>query len=235
MAAPDEPTDLNLKWSEPTDLAKKWAEPTSGQHYSTGRFVTEKRRDRDSRLIAALSRRVASRAPALSEPISHCVDVPCGSGRLTPFLSTRYQRLVSLDISPTMLQAHPGTWRLRASAFALPLPNQSFDVVICCRLFHHLRENDKRQALLEELLRVARGPVLMSFWDARSWHAWRRKVGLRKVSNQDGRIAIAKRDLEGMIQGAGGQVLAYQHSLLGISQQAWVAMQASGQINRQPQ
>jgi SAM-dependent methyltransferase len=156
--------------------------------------------------------------------IRTCLDAPCGTGRLYPVLSRFTRAPIGLDVSPSMLAAHIGLRRIQGSAFALPFADQSLDVVVCCRLFHHLQDAEQRRALIRELLRVSAGPVLMSFWDAASWHAWRRRVGLRKTRNQDRRVAVSKSDLKAWIGAEGGEVLGFEHSLRGLSQQAFVAM-----------
>ncbi|MEZ5975128.1 MAG: class I SAM-dependent methyltransferase [Planctomycetota bacterium] len=156
------------------------------------------------------------------------LDVPCGTGRLQPVLAALASEQLAIDVSGGMLAQSGQPWRLQASAFRLPSIDASFDAVICCRLMHHCTRTPIDFGLLRELLRVTRGPVLLSFWDAGSWHAWRRRHGLRKVRNEDGRQAMPRRHLAELVEQAGGRVLAWRHSMRGISQQAWVAIETRG-------
>lgn len=201
------------------NLTQKWAPTERAKAYREVRFRTRRKRERDLRLLARL---VARHDPRTRW--AQVLDAPCGTGRLQPFLSQRASTVVSLDVSSAMLAEHPGRDRLVGSAMALPFPDSAFDAVVCCRLFHHLHAHEDRAGLLRELLRVARGPVYLSFWDAASWHAWRRKRGWRRVTNEDGRIAIPRSELERLVREQNARVFGYAHSLRGISQQAWVAL-----------
>lgn len=43
-------------------------------------------------------------------------------------------------------------------------PDDHFDAVVCCGLFHHFREAERRQRALKEFGRICRGPILVSFF-----------------------------------------------------------------------
>ncbi len=206
------------------DLAKKWAPHERAQAYREVRFATRRKQQRDLHLLDKLVRR--------HDPLQRwprVLDAPCGTGRLQPYLQERSDKIVSLDVSAAMLGEHPPGHRLQGSNLALPFADRTFDAVVCCRLFHHLRDDDQRRSLLRELLRVTQGPAYLSFWDAATWHAWRRRRGWRKVTNQDGRVAIGRGRLEQLLQQEGAKAMGYAHSLRGISQQAWVAVQGLSQ------
>ncbi len=204
---------------ENTPLKDRWNQSSSGTHYAGPRFSNQRRAGHDPKMVHKLLERFAT-----STPLETILDAPCGTGRLHPVLSKFTGNPISLDISPSMLGSHGDPRRVQGSAFDLPFADKSIQAVVCCRLFHHLQTPEERCALIRELLRVGSDLVLMSFWDAASWHAWRRRVGLRKTRNQDRRIAVAKSDLQGWIEAEGGQVLGYSHSMRGLSQQAFVAM-----------
>ena len=205
------------------DLAAKWNAAESGEAYQTSRFRSERKRQRDVRLLNQLVQR---HDPGTRW--SQVLDAPCGSGRLAGYLQGRSDRAIALDVSPAMLAEHPGPGRIVGSALELPFADRTFDAVVCCRLLHHLVGSGDRRDLLAELLRVARERVYLSFWDAATWHAWRRRRGWRTVANGDGRLAIRRADLRTLVEQQGGQVLGYAHSMRGISQQAWVALRAPG-------
>jgi SAM-dependent methyltransferase len=105
------------------------------------------------------------------------LDAPSGSGRLFEQLSGLPLRYLGIDISAEMLSAHPRPERLvRARLEALPLADAAVDWAVCCRLLHHLPESEDWLVALRELRRVARRGVLFSFFDARSWPAWRARL-----------------------------------------------------------
>jgi ubiquinone/menaquinone biosynthesis C-methylase UbiE len=54
---------------------------------------------------------------------------------------------------------------MTASAFHIPLKDQSVDGVVCPRLCHHLPSTEERERLVRELLRVARRFVIMTYFD----------------------------------------------------------------------
>jgi hypothetical protein len=58
----------------------------------------------------------------------------------------------------------PRIW-MSASALRLPFADRGVDAAVCIRLAHHLRDAAEREALLVELLRVARRYVIVTFFD----------------------------------------------------------------------
>lgn len=152
------------------------------------------------------------------QQLRRILDVPCGAGRLTPFLSS-LGTTTGVDVSPQMIAVSIGQ-RTRASAFALPFVDGAFDLVVCCRLLHHLTTDEDRVLLLAELARVARGPVALSYWDAASWHAWRRRRGLRK--GHDTRVPIPRRQLARLLGDVGLRIQERAHSMRFVSPQTWV-------------
>ncbi|MBL4770491.1 MAG: methyltransferase domain-containing protein [Planctomycetes bacterium] len=203
---------------ESTPLKDRWNENSSGTHYAGPRFANSRRAGHDPKMVHSLLSRFGG-----PTPFRAVLDAPCGTGRLHATLREFSPNPISLDVSPSMLGAHGAQGLVQGSAFALPLADNSMQAIVCCRLFHHLQDPAERRSLIGELLRVGPELVVMSFWDAASWHAWRRRVGLRKTRNQDRRIAVSKADLQAWIEAEGGQILGYSHSMRGLSQQAFVA------------
>ncbi len=208
---------------EDTPLKERWNQDTSGSHYAGPRFANPRRAGHDPKMVHKLLTRFGPQ-----DSLSTILAAPCGTGRLHSVLSEFTPSPISLDVSPSMLGSHGAPRLVQGSAFALPFADKSIQAIVCCRLFHHLQTVEERRSLIRELLRVSSEVVLMSFWDAATWHAWRRRVGLRKTRNQDRRIAVSKSDLRGWIDSEGGQFLGYSHSMRGLSQQAFVAMRSKG-------
>jgi SAM-dependent methyltransferase len=199
------------------DVRSKWRARGSGERYSRARWSSELRRARDPRLAAALLERHLAAGPA------SILDVPCGSGRLAPALRSR-GRYVGLDVSPSMLEearrALPHERWLAGDALRLPFRDGTFDAVVCCRLLHHL-ESAEVARLVRELVRVSRGLVVASFWDANSLPAWRRTLLGEKPGAT--RRVLGRERLREFFAHAGADVVGWNHSLRFVSRQAFVA------------
>ncbi len=102
------------------------------------------------------------------------LDVPCGSGRWTEELSRGGSLYLGLDLSLPMVRillarrGGAGRSAALASAWALPLRDGAAGVVVCWRLLHHVREEERKGALLGELCRVAGRALLVTFLDGAS-------------------------------------------------------------------
>jgi SAM-dependent methyltransferase len=208
-----------LAWSS---ADSKWIDDGAGRHYGGARWRHPRAALRDPMLVERILARHGVR-PSL-RPI---LDAPCGTGRLRGVLERRGLRYVGIDVSGAMLReaslgGPPGSSGLvRGSVARLPFRDESFDVVVCCRLLHHLHDTDELQQAVNELVRVAHRFVIASFWDSASLHAWRRRVGLRRSEGPRGRRAISKRELRGLFDSAGAQVVGFHHSFRFVSQQTF--------------
>lgn len=105
-----------------------------------------------------------------------CVlDLPCGTGRLLPFLLSKGFEVTGADSSAYMV-ANAKEYLLKqnlevsdvdfavADAFDTKFDSDSFDVVICSRLLHHFSTSQDRVAVLKELSRVSRIYLIVSFF-----------------------------------------------------------------------
>lgn len=193
---------------------EKWQGELAAERYATRRFGSEAAAGRDPRRVA----RLLARHGIL--PSQSVLDVPCGTGRLRPSLEGLGLRVTGVDISPAMLAAAPAERSLVGAAERLPFGDGSFDAVVCCRLLHHLSTDDALAATIAEFARVSRGLVVASFWDANSWHGWRRALGLRE--DPSGRRALSLRHLAQLFEDAGAPIIDTAHSLRFVSMQAFV-------------
>lgn len=125
-----------------------------------------------SRSVEETLRRVSIR------PCSRILDVGCGTGALLQALRHRYPQaaLTGIDVSAQMLAIAAGKLgggdRLCvASAQALPLTDEAFDVVICMSALHYFRHPARA---LAEMRRVARpgGYIVITDWCADFWTCW---------------------------------------------------------------
>ena len=207
-------------------MREKWREAGAGERYARARWSSERRRRRDPSLVAGLlARHLPSREGAL------LLDAPCGAGRLRATLARR-GRYVGLDVSAPMLAAARSEARADAAESAgelelvlgdverLPFRDDSFDAVVCCRLLHHLVEREALARVLRELVRVSRGLVIASFWDAASLPAWRRRVFAARRPAR--RHARPRTELVAALAQAGAEAIDFRHSLRFVSRQAFV-------------
>ena len=195
-------------------VASRWSGEGAGRRYADSRWRSARAEARDPLLV----RRILSRHGVPLEG-TLVLDAPCGTGRLHPVLSPGGARYLGVDLSPTMLAEHPAARRcVRASIERLPLRDRSVDLVVCCRLLHHLAEEAARRALVAELARVSARHLLLSFWDAASWPALRRRLGLRAPG---GRAPIAKGHLRELLAGEGFELVGFEHSFRFLSMQAF--------------
>jgi ubiquinone/menaquinone biosynthesis C-methylase UbiE len=103
-------------------------------------------------------------------PADAVLDVGCGTGALLYQLSASHPqaRLAGIDPSPEMLaiareRLPPGVELKQSWAEDIPYPNDTFDVVVSCNVFHYIREP---LVALKEMLRVVRpgGTLAISDW-----------------------------------------------------------------------
>jgi SAM-dependent methyltransferase len=91
------------------------------------------------------------------------LDIGCGEGQIARLVDA--QRVVGIDPTWAQLEAAvergAGPTYARASAAALPLASWSFDAVVACLVFEHIREVD---AAIAEVGRVLRPGGLFAFF-----------------------------------------------------------------------
>jgi len=205
----------------PVPTKAKWQAPRRAAHYAGARFGTPRAEQRDSRAIARLLRRHGE------FPIKDLLDAPCGTGRLAPALSQAAKRYIGADISAAMLGEFRGpngmrALRINGDATELPFQGGSFDVVVCCRLLHHLDPGAPLEAVARELVRVSRSLVLASFWDCACLPGLRRAWGWRRDTS--GRRPLPRATIEEAFAGAGGRLLGYTTSCRFLSMQTFIAV-----------
>ncbi len=88
------------------------------------------------------------------------LDLGCGDGTVSNALVDRGTALVGTDISPTALQYFQGR-AVIASVDHLPLPDKSFDLVLCAETLEHLPSGPFEETL-NEIERVAEQYVIIT-------------------------------------------------------------------------
>jgi ubiquinone/menaquinone biosynthesis C-methylase UbiE len=198
----------------------KWQDDDAGARYALQRWRNPRAALRDPMLVERILARYGVR-PGL-KPV---LDAPCGTGRMRGVLERRGMRYVGIDVSlPMLVEARRFSdgGLMQAQVERLPFQADAFDVVVCCRLLHHLQDPEELESVVRELVRVSYRMVIASFWDSASLHALRRRVGLRRTEGPRGRHSIAKRTLRRIFDAAGAEVVGFHHSFRYVSQQAFV-------------
>jgi len=202
---------------DPRNVGAKWTGASSGAHYATQRFRGTRAAQRDPVLVDAILREHGVRGRLL--------DVPCGTGRLSEMLARHVESHAGVDVSRPMLaeaRAGAGVRLAQASAEHLPFAERAFDVVVCCRLLHHLREGEQLERVVAELVRVSDRLVVASYWDAASLPALRVKWGLKRDEGPRGRCARPRAEIEHTFVAAGARCVEFRHSFRFVSQQTFV-------------
>ena len=148
---------------------------------------------REKRILRRILRRIAREGGKPGRPAPLVLDAPCGYGRFSGLILGQGARLVSADLSRSMveraLQKKRGAGYLGGTVAdvrgRLPFREGSFDHVVSMRLFHHLREEADRRSVLREFARVAERGVILSFYRASGIHVLQRRVrGLFKKTQR---------------------------------------------------
>ncbi len=126
------------------------------------------------------------------------LDCPCGTGRLDPLLRARFREVVGVDRSEAMLGVYrrgdPARVGETGDAFQLRHADGAFDWVVSHRLFHHMRSDARRLALLRSLARVARrGLIVYAFVET---PIRRGRLGRKAIPLERARRLLAEAGLE---------------------------------------
>ncbi|WP_341962864.1 class I SAM-dependent methyltransferase [Pseudomonas sp. RC10] len=161
------------------------------------------------------------------------LDVPSGSGRFWPVLAEHSNRVIlAADPSTDMLEIAEAQSsaevrkRIRtfqSSAFSIGLSENAVDCIFCMRLFHHVADREKRQAILEEFYRVTRDTAIVALWVDGNIKAWRRKrQECQRLASGDSiaarnRFVVCRADIESEFAEAGFRIIGHHDFLPGYA------------------
>lgn len=143
------------------------------------------------------------------------LDLPCGGGRLSPRIGAHTDLLIEADIAVGQVlygKRHsnvptPQAW-MTASAFHIPLADDSVDGTVCCRLAHHLPLPAERERLVEELLRVSKRFVIMTFFDFYSLKNWLRRAR-RPFNKKPPKLTMTVQRVRELAEANGARLVQY--------------------------
>ena len=107
----------------------------------------------------------------LLNDVKNVLDAPCGVGRATIWLAQRGYQATGIDLGKAAIRATREEIRkqgLPATALIdnierMSFADQSFDVTLCFRLFHHFPNQTIRGNIVRELCRVSKRYILISY------------------------------------------------------------------------
>ncbi|MBI5191813.1 MAG: class I SAM-dependent methyltransferase [Nitrospirae bacterium] len=137
--------------------------------YDAFRWSSASRRWSNKRKLLAISKAI-DLAASMGNAIHSAIDIPCGTGRIMPFLLSKNIKLTGSDISHEMMQVAQGKVRdsslsngfVRCDAEKLPFADGSFDSIFSIRFLFHLPTDVRRRAL-REMARISRRWVIVDY------------------------------------------------------------------------
>jgi SAM-dependent methyltransferase len=145
-------------------------------------------------------------------PKSHRVlDVPCGGGRVTVHLMKRGYQMSAADLSESMIEiarhaVAPATVE-KQDVERLTYPDQHFDTIVSFRLFHHFPNPEIRQRVVNELCRVAKSNVVLSYFSPLSWTSMKRKLRAARGGRKSDKHATSLAEVTRYFEKAGFQLV----------------------------
>ena len=144
------------------------------------------------------------------------LDLPCGYGRMYPLLKSMSTHIVEGDWSYFMLREtqrrmarHEKPERplgyVRATAFTLPFPDRTFDLVFSVRLCHHIDEYDERIQYLHEILRISARSVVFTYFDTDSVKNRVHRFKRRFIPKRP-KCTLARGDIEKIAEESGFEI-----------------------------
>lgn len=181
-------------------------------HEGAASYNTLYTRSWAKRWATRLEFRVIRRCLEAVGPQESMLDLPSGVGRLYPAYRGCARRHFGMDISLEMLkfareamrEVEPGL--AQSSATHIPLKDGAVDFVFSARLFHHLPDPGMRRRYIQELCRVSRKWIVMTFF-----HTWSLKNILRRIrrpfNRKKPKVTMTTAELREIAGAAGWEVV----------------------------
>lgn len=128
------------------------------------------------------------------------LDVGCGNGYVT-YHFPKELRPIGLDLSAAMLAQNPCRPAVQGSASELPFVSESFDLVFCTNLLHHVTDPG---VVIREMRRVSRRYVAIC--EPNRWNPLMIALGLLN-SEERGTLRSSPRRMRLLVEEAGMRVV----------------------------
>ena len=148
-------------------------------------------------------------------PLGDGLDVGCGTGLLAERLARAGYAMSGVDPSEGMLEVlrarAPQVCATTASGTALPFDDDSFDLVLCVAVMHHIADPDAVRQTLGEMVRVSRPGGRVLVWDHNPRNPyWGRLMARVPQDTGEERLIPEHELLEGLRAGGAEIVLTTQ-------------------------
>jgi ubiquinone/menaquinone biosynthesis C-methylase UbiE len=149
--------------------------------------------------------------------VEHCppgraLDVGCGTGMLAERLAAAGYEATGVDPSAGMLEVlrerAPQVRALQAPGTALPFADDSFDVVLCVAVMHHIADAGDVRGTLAEMVRVARPGGRVLVWDHNPRNPYWGRLMARVPQDTGEERLIGEAELVGGLRAAGAEVVS---------------------------
>lgn len=139
------------------------------------------------------------------------LDVGCGTGVLADRLAQRGLEMTGVDPSAGMLrilrEKRPRVEALEAPGTALPFPDDSFDLVMCVAVMHHVADPEAVRLTLAEMVRVALPHGRVVVWDHNPRNPYWKSLMARVPQDTGEERLIPEQELLGGLRRAGADIV----------------------------
>lgn len=149
--------------------------------------------------------------------LEHCppgagLDVGCGTGVLAGRLAAAGYQMTGVDPSDGMLdvmRSHtPSVEAVHASGASLPFADDSFDVVLCVAVMHHVADPEGVHQTVAEMVRVAKPAGRVVIWDHNPRNPYWRNLMARVPQDTGEERLIPEEELVRALHDAGADVVS---------------------------
>ena len=144
-------------------------------------------------------------------PRGRALDVGCGTGVLAARLASAGYDMTGCDPSPGMLarlrERWPHVGAVEAGGTALPFEDDSFDLVLCVAVMHHIAEPGAVRATLSEMVRASRPGGRVLVWDHNPRNPYWRVLMKRVPQDTGDERLIPEGEVLAGLRGAGAEIV----------------------------
>jgi SAM-dependent methyltransferase len=148
--------------------------------------------------------------------LEHCprgkgLDVGCGTGALAARLAEAGYEMAGVDPSEGMLEVlrarTPAIHAVSAPGTALPFADDSFDLVLCVAVMHHIADPEAVSKTLAEMVRVAKPSGRILVWDHNPRNPYWGRLMARVPQDTGEERLIPEQEVVGGLRTGGAEIL----------------------------
>lgn len=164
------------------ETAQKYLERKSGKHRAEMELV--------------------EKAVSNLDGVQNILDAPCGYGRVSKLLENKGFKVTAMDLGDGIISCarqfldSTSCKITKADLRHAPFVDNSFDAVLCFRFFHHLSTDQSRRIIVDELCRISKKYVLISYLSPYSITNVKRKVRHSLGGRKSSQNTICKTHLD---------------------------------------